>query len=85
MSEFEKPTTTPIVIEAEAEAEAETEVETALDDLAADLPQVGIIMGSKSDMEEMERAGQVLDNAGVRFEIRVMSAHRDPEDRKSVV
>jgi 5-(carboxyamino)imidazole ribonucleotide mutase len=70
MSEFENHTTTPIT-------QVEPEAEFA--ELATDSPQVGIIMGSKSDMEEMERAGQVLDNAGVRFEIRVMSAHRDPE------
>jgi 5-(carboxyamino)imidazole ribonucleotide mutase len=75
MTEFENQTSTPIVVT----PGPETQVETALDDLAADSPQVGIIMGSKSDMEEMERAGQVLDNAGVRYEIRVMSAHRDPE------
>ena len=42
-------------------------------------PLVGIIMGSKSDMEVMEKAGAVLEEAGVSFEIRVMSAHRDPE------
>ncbi|MEI7691084.1 MAG: 5-(carboxyamino)imidazole ribonucleotide mutase [Actinomycetes bacterium] len=36
-------------------------------------------MGSKSDMEVMEKAGAVLEEAGVSFEIRVMSAHRDPE------
>jgi 5-(carboxyamino)imidazole ribonucleotide mutase len=70
MSEFENQTSTP---------STEVEPEAAFAELAIDSPQVGIIMGSKSDMEEMERAGQVLDNAGVRFEIRVMSAHRDPE------
>ena len=36
-------------------------------------------MGSKSDMETMEKAGKVLEEAGVRHEIRVMSAHRDPD------
>jgi phosphoribosylaminoimidazole carboxylase PurE protein len=40
---------------------------------------VGIIMGSKSDMEEMEKAGAILQDKGIRYEIRVMSAHRDPE------
>ena len=63
----------------EAPPETVTDVETELAGLEVDAPLVGIIMGSKSDMEEMERAGQVLDNAGVSFEIRVMSAHRDPE------
>ena len=57
-----------------------TETETAdLDALEEGAPRVGIIMGSKSDMEEMEKAGKVLEEAGVRFEIRVMSAHRDPD------
>ncbi len=57
-----------------------TEAETAdLDQLAEDAPRVGIIMGSKSDMETMEKAGKVLEEAGVLHEIRVMSAHRDPD------
>ncbi|MDQ3741740.1 MAG: 5-(carboxyamino)imidazole ribonucleotide mutase [Actinomycetota bacterium] len=57
-----------------------TEIQTAdLDELAEGAPRVGIIMGSKSDMDEMQKAGQVLDEAGVKSEIRVMSAHRDPE------
>jgi phosphoribosylaminoimidazole carboxylase PurE protein len=36
-------------------------------------------MGSKSDMPEMEKAGAVLEDQGIRYEVRVMSAHRDPE------
>jgi phosphoribosylaminoimidazole carboxylase PurE protein len=48
-------------------------------ELDVDAPVVGIIMGSKSDMEEMEKAGAVLEEKGIRYEIRVMSAHRDPE------
>jgi 5-(carboxyamino)imidazole ribonucleotide mutase len=44
-----------------------------------DPPLVGIIMGSKSDMPEMEKAGQILEEKGIRYEVRVMSAHRDPE------
>ena len=56
---------------------AEAEAEFA--DLAVDSPSGGIIMVSKSDMEVMEKAGAVLEEAGVSFEIRVMSAHRDPE------
>ena len=55
------------------------EAEAAFADLDVDSPRVGIIMGSKSDMELMEKAGAVLAEAGVSFEIRVMSAHRDPE------
>ena len=63
-----------------APTEPLTETQTAdLDELAEGAPRVGIIMGSKSDMETMEKAAAVLDDAGVRNEIRVMSAHRDPD------
>ena len=55
------------------------EAEAAFADLDVDSPRVGIIMGSKSDMEVMEKAGAVLHEAGVSYEIRVMSAHRDQE------
>jgi 5-(carboxyamino)imidazole ribonucleotide mutase len=44
-----------------------------------DGPLVGIIMGSQSDMEIMQKAGTVLEEAEVRYEIEVMSAHRHPE------
>jgi phosphoribosylaminoimidazole carboxylase PurE protein len=57
----------------------ETEVETMFEDLDVDAPVVGIVMGSKSDMPVMEKAGKELEERGIRFEIRVMSAHRDPE------
>ncbi len=36
-------------------------------------------MGSKSDMPLMEKAGQELEERGIRHELRVMSAHRDPD------
>jgi 5-(carboxyamino)imidazole ribonucleotide mutase len=59
---------------------AETEVEHEFDELDVDdAPLVGIVMGSKSDMPAMERAGDELEERGIRFEMRVMSAHRDPE------
>ena len=41
-------------------------------------PIVGIIMGSDSDREVMDKAGGVLDRFDVPFEIEVMSAHRKP-------
>jgi len=56
-----------------------TQVEAEFDDIPVDAPRVGIVMGSKSDMEEMEKAGKELGERGIRYEIRVMSAHRDPE------
>ena len=41
--------------------------------------QVGIIMGSKSDLKVMKQAGVVLKQFGVPFEITVVSAHRTPQ------
>ena len=62
-----------------AVTETETEPEAEFDDLDVDAPIVGIIMGSKSDLPEMEKAGDILSEQGIRYEIRVMSAHRDPD------
>ncbi len=42
-------------------------------------PLVGIIMGSKSDLETMELAAKALEEFGVSYEIKVVSAHRTPE------
>jgi 5-(carboxyamino)imidazole ribonucleotide mutase len=55
------------------------EVEAAFEEIGVDEPLVGIIMGSKNDKSKMQPAGAVLQEAGIRFEVRVMSAHRDPE------
>jgi phosphoribosylaminoimidazole carboxylase PurE protein len=57
----------------------EAQVEEIFDELEVDSPRVGIVMGSKSDMPVMEKAGAELEERGIRFEISVMSAHRDPE------
>ncbi len=61
-----------------APPETLTEVESELEALEVDAPLVGIVMGSKSDMEEMEKAGKELEERGIRYEVRVMSAHREP-------
>ena len=58
---------------------AEVAVEAEFDGLEVDAPLVGIVMGSKSDMPAMEAASKELDERGIRNEVRVMSAHRDPE------
>jgi 5-(carboxyamino)imidazole ribonucleotide mutase len=42
-------------------------------------PQVGIIMGSKSDLPVMQKAADVLTEFGIDFEITIVSAHRTPE------
>jgi 5-(carboxyamino)imidazole ribonucleotide mutase len=57
----------------------EAQVEEIFDELEVDAPVVGIVMGSKSDMPVMEKAGKELEERDIRYEIRVMSAHRDPE------
>lgn len=40
--------------------------------------EVGIIMGSKSDLPVMAEAAKVLDEFGVPYEISIVSAHRTP-------
>lgn len=41
-------------------------------------PQVGIVMGSDSDLRVMNAAATVLEDLGVAFEMHVVSAHRMP-------
>jgi 5-(carboxyamino)imidazole ribonucleotide mutase len=63
----------------QAGAELAPEVEVELEQLEVDAPQVGIVMGSKSDLERMEAAEKELTERGIRSEVRVMSAHREPD------
>ena len=42
-------------------------------------PVVGVIMGSRSDWETMKHAAETLEELGVAFETRVISAHRTPD------
>jgi 5-(carboxyamino)imidazole ribonucleotide mutase len=42
--------------------------------------QVGVVMGSSSDWDTMQHAVQILEQFGVAFEARVVSAHRMPDD-----
>jgi len=44
------------------------------------LPKVGIIMGSDSDLPTMQKAADVCKNFNVDYEIRVVSAHRTPDE-----
>ena len=63
----------------QADPITETDVAVQLAEIETDLPLVGIIMGSKSDMDVMDGAASVLRDADVHHEVRVMSAHREPE------
>lgn len=62
-----------------ATAEAMPQVEEAFEEIEVDAPLVGIIMGSKNDKPKMQPAGEALHEAGIRYEVRVMSAHRTPD------
>ncbi|WP_210471472.1 5-(carboxyamino)imidazole ribonucleotide mutase [Sporosarcina sp. 6E9] len=42
-------------------------------------PKIGVIMGSKSDWETMRHACEVLEELGVSYEKKVVSAHRTPD------
>jgi len=42
-------------------------------------PKVAIVMGSQSDWQTMQRAAEVLDELGVAYEAKIVSAHRTPE------
>jgi 5-(carboxyamino)imidazole ribonucleotide mutase len=61
------------------ELEPMPEVEEAFEEIEVDAPRVGIIMGSASDKEMMQPAGEELSERGIRYEVRVISAHRDPD------
>jgi len=57
----------------------EATVEAEFDGLEVDAPRVGIVMGSKSDMPAMEAAAEELTKRNISHEVRVMSAHREPD------
>ena len=44
------------------------------------MPKVAILMGSKSDLNVVKPAVAALKNFGVETEVRVISAHRTPEE-----
>ena len=50
-----------------------------LEEIDVDAPRVGIVMGSESDMEAMAKAAGELEERGILHELRVMSAHREPD------
>ena len=64
-----------------AESPPQTYAEPAaeFEDVEVDAPLVGIVMGSKSDLPAMEVAEKELSDRGIRSEVRVMSAHREPD------
>jgi 5-(carboxyamino)imidazole ribonucleotide mutase len=69
------------VSESQPQPQPQTYAEPAseFEGLDLDAPMVGIVMGSKSDMPAMEAAERELTERGIRCEISVMSAHREPD------
>jgi phosphoribosylaminoimidazole carboxylase PurE protein len=55
------------------------DAEAVFDQLPVDAPLVGIVMSAKSDLPTMEKAERELTERGIRSEVRVMSAHHDPD------
>jgi len=68
----------PATAEAPA-TETDPTVAALEQDLSAEGVLVGIVMGSQSDMETMQKAAKELADRGIPNEINVMSAHRDPD------
>ena len=44
------------------------------------MPQVGIVMGSDSDLKVMEKAAAMLEELGIDYEMAIISAHREPDE-----
>ncbi|MBR1669693.1 MAG: 5-(carboxyamino)imidazole ribonucleotide mutase [Butyrivibrio sp.] len=44
------------------------------------MAQVGIVMGSDSDMPVMSKAADILEELGISYEMRIISAHREPDE-----
>jgi 5-(carboxyamino)imidazole ribonucleotide mutase len=77
--EISEPGGQPSESEVATTEEPMPEVEAAFEEIEVDAPLVGVIMGSRNDKPKMQPAGKALHEAGIRYEVRVMSAHRDPE------
>ena len=43
------------------------------------MPMVGIVMGSDSDLKVMSSAAAMLEELGIEYEMRIISAHREPD------
>ncbi|MBA2517370.1 MAG: 5-(carboxyamino)imidazole ribonucleotide mutase [Solirubrobacterales bacterium] len=81
MSEPDPPVDVPVPLVDLPVASPVTEAEVAhqFDALEVDAPRVAILMGSESDMPAMDAAAKELESRDILHEVRVMSAHRDPE------
>lgn len=58
---------------------AEAEEQAKLEEFDVAGPLIGIVMGSSSDMDAMDKAAKELRERGIPHEVRVMSAHREAD------
>ncbi|GAB4246136.1 MAG: 5-(carboxyamino)imidazole ribonucleotide mutase [Thermoleophilia bacterium] len=63
----------------------EPDVQQMLEEIEREAPLVGILMGSESDREVMQTAAEELDARGIIYDMRVLSAHRNPEGVREYV
>ena len=56
------------------------EVHPVWEELEADGPQVGIVIPSEADREQIEAACNELLERAITFEVRVLSAHQNPRE-----
>lgn len=66
-------------LEPEALESTAPDPQAVFEALPVDAPVVGIVMSAKSDLPTMEKAERELTERGIRSEVRVMSAHHDPD------
>ena len=45
------------------------------------MAKVGIVMGSDSDLKVMSKAAEMLEELGIEYELTIISAHREPDER----
>lgn len=64
----------------EAQRLTEPETQAQIEEFEVDSPLVGIVMGSQSDLEAMQKAAAELSKRGIPHEVNVMSAHREPDE-----
>ena len=79
MSDIADPNQPDIGTAEAPDPQTEARIEQIEEEFDASGTLVGIIMGSKNDMEKMLPAQKYLDEQGIKSEVHVMSAHRDPD------
>jgi 5-(carboxyamino)imidazole ribonucleotide mutase len=48
-------------------------------------PKIAIIVGSQSDLELAKKSARILEKAGVAYDVKVLSAHRQPKELEKYI